>query len=330
MNFECAILLFHGVANFEKNSLDNPITNYNNKHISIERFEEYISYITENKNVISINDFVDIHFSRKEPISNSCVVTFDDGFKNNYVNAAPILEKYNCPAVFYISTSVVGSNKNFWVDQLEIAFSETNRKSFKLSNFLRIDYEDKKNIDKNFVNFYDHEFDLKYKNLRIYLLDELKKYLKQVDKIKRNLIIENVINYLLDGDSKELSRWDEYKTMSWDNIRSLSSNSLFEIGGHSSNHDILSKFSLTDLEEEIDQSINKIKLETGYFSGHYAYPEGQEEHYSQLVIETLKKKGVICCPSAIEGRSNFADDLFHLKRIMVDFHNENSISKLVN
>ena len=37
------------------------------------------------------------------------------------------------------------------------------------------------------------------------------------------------------------------------------------------------------------------------FSGHYAYPEGQKEHFNSETIEVLKKLGVRACPSAIQG-----------------------------
>ena len=52
------------------------------------------------------------------------VITFDDGFKNNFDIAANF-EKYETPATFYISTGNVTDRELFWVDLLEIAFDET-------------------------------------------------------------------------------------------------------------------------------------------------------------------------------------------------------------
>ena len=326
---QCSILLFHGVANYNSNPLSSPVTNYNNKHISSQKFEEYISYIKKYKNVISINDFISIHYSRKEFIPNSCVVTFDDGFENNFLNAAPILEKYNCPAVFYISTNIVGSSDFFWVDKLEIGFTNTKQKYMQLNEIFHLDKDQEANISKEFKTLYNKKFDLNYTNIRIYLLDQIKRFLKLVDRNTRNKIIKELLDFLIQGNFDKKDLWGEYNTMSWDQIRFLSQHKLFEIGGHSSSHDILSKHNLSNLEKDIRGSIDKIKMETGIFSGHYAYPEGQKEHYSDEVISTLKKLGVICCPSAIHGKTDFEDDLFHLKRIMVDFNNDNSISCLI-
>ena len=50
---------------------------------------------------------------------------------------------------------------------------------------------------------------------------------------------------------------------------------------------------------------------------HYAYPDGQAQHYNDEVIEKLKRVGIRCSPTAITGVNTLADDLFHLKRIMV-------------
>ncbi len=36
-------------------------------------------------------------------------LSFDDGFKNNLLNAIPILEKYNIPALFFIPTSIINA-----------------------------------------------------------------------------------------------------------------------------------------------------------------------------------------------------------------------------
>lgn len=44
-------------------------------------------------------------------------VTFDDGYYSNYL-ALPILEQFNVPATFYISSNHIRQNKSFWWDAL--------------------------------------------------------------------------------------------------------------------------------------------------------------------------------------------------------------------
>jgi len=69
--------------------------------------------------------------------------------------------------------------------------------------------------------------------------------------------------------------------------------------------------------DEIQISIKLLKENAGIAPKHYSYPEGQEIDYSDKVIKELKSRGVLCCPTAIDGMNNLSTDLFHLKRIMV-------------
>ena len=50
---------------------------------------------------------------------------------------------------------------------------------------------------------------------------------------------------------------------------------------------------------------------------HYSYPEGQKKDYTNYVINKLKSKKIICCPSAISGKNDIRTDFFNLKRDML-------------
>lgn len=49
----------------------------------------------------------------------SLVVTFDDGYADNLLEALPILEEFNIPATFFVTAGKVGSLDEFWWDELE-------------------------------------------------------------------------------------------------------------------------------------------------------------------------------------------------------------------
>ena len=47
--------------------------------------------------------------------------------------------------------------------------------------------------------------------------------------------------------------------MNWEQVRKLASNNLFEIGGHSLNHDILTRLSVSEMKKNIKQSITLLE-----------------------------------------------------------------------
>jgi len=47
------------------------------------------------------------------------VVTFDDGYADNLLEALPLLEEFNVPATFFVTTGKIGSHEEFWWDELE-------------------------------------------------------------------------------------------------------------------------------------------------------------------------------------------------------------------
>ena len=95
---------------------------------------------------------------------------------------------------------------------------------------------------------------------------------------------------------------------------------LMNIGGHSHTHAILSFLSPAALNNEINTSLRLLQDKAGVASTHYSYPEGLAHCYSDAVISELKKFGVQCCPTAIDGVNRPGIDPFHLNRIMVAKH----------
>ncbi|GAI97966.1 unnamed protein product, partial [marine sediment metagenome] len=105
--------------------------------------------------------------------------------------------------------------------------------------------------------------------------------------------------------------------MNWKQVRELDDTELFTIGGHTHRHRNLAFLSSKEIDNEISTSINLLKNHVKTETKHYSYPEGLGYCYSDLVIQKLKKYGIICSPTAIEGVNELKRDLFHLRRVMV-------------
>ena len=122
-NNEFIILLYHGVTNHRSIGIEN----YSRKHLPVEDFQHQMMWLKSNANIISMDDIVESYENHNSLPKNAVAITFDDGFKNNYTQAAPILDEHSIPATFYVSSGLMGQGEMFWVDMIEdcINYSET-------------------------------------------------------------------------------------------------------------------------------------------------------------------------------------------------------------
>ena len=288
------ILLYHGVTNKDQKG----IVNFSGKHINIKIFDNHMKFIKNNCNILSMNEVVEIYNNDKEWPENAVAVTFDDGFQNNYLYAADILDSYKVPATFYICAGMVNTNRMFWVDIIEDCINRTRNS----------------NLDIN-LNKQKH-FNLNNDKNKIDTINEIKKYCKSMDSKKKNNIINELIKNTNVSPSVESS--PDYKIMTWNELNELKNNSLFTIGGHTLNHEIMSAQNIEKMKMDVKATLSLLNYNLNQKTVHFSYPEGQIHHYNDTVISSLIDCGIICSPSAIDG-INFGEDLFNLKRIMPNF-----------
>lgn len=75
--------------------------------VTPEEFEKQLRYIKENFQVISLEEAVEHLQSDIEKLSGSIVITFDDGYSDNYHNAYPLLTMYNVPATIFLISDFI-------------------------------------------------------------------------------------------------------------------------------------------------------------------------------------------------------------------------------
>ena len=71
--------------------------------IGKNEFEAHIKYIKDKK-TFKMEELKSLNYHLPK---NSILVTFDDGYKNNYTNAFPILKKYNVKATIFLNTKYI-------------------------------------------------------------------------------------------------------------------------------------------------------------------------------------------------------------------------------
>lgn len=294
---DLTILLYHGVTKSENIG----IQNYNKKHILEHEFRLQMQYLKVNCTVLSMDEVLEIHKNGLDYPNNAVVVTFDDGFENNFSIAAPILIDCSIPATFYLSSGMINTDLMFWVDELECCFNETD------NTHISIEWGSEA-----------FQFSLENSDMKIRALEYVKSLCKNVPVIDKNNLLDMVKEATNIVPKNKNSA--NYKILSWNQVREMNNSPLFIFGGHTLYHDILSKQTNDSMELDIVTSIKLLEYNLGSTIRHYSYPEGQENHYGADTVASLKANGIYCSPSAICGTNNKTVDMFNLKRIMVGFY----------
>ena len=142
--------------------------------------------------------------------------------------------------------------------------------------------------------------------------------------LQLSTVIYNNEKYLNDIQSQTGWKNDievnNYKNLSVDDVRELHHPPMYEVGGHTVNHEILSYLDDETLGSEVSACIKTLEKITNKTIDLFSYPEGQRNHYDERVIECLKKNGINISPSAIDGFIGDEDE-FNYRRIMVGFLN---------
>lgn len=229
----------------------------------------------------------------------SVIITFDDGYADNYHTVLPILNDLRMPATFFISTGCVESGEVYWWDQLgsvlRLLSPHTSGLAslFDLFRFYGIDYEAKEiGSEKTYY--------------------KIAKYCKEMDRHSRDDFLRKLQE--ISGDSDKCV-YRECRPMTKSEVAELSKNDLVSIGAHTVNHVCLPALDYRGQSEEMLQS--KLTLESwiGKKVTLFAFPYGD---YNQDSIKLCKelgfKKAVTTSPGRVFSGGN---DVYTLPRIPV-------------
>ena len=77
-------------------------------------FRRQMAFLKESEtSVISIRDFLDFKAGKLKLKGRTILITFDDAFRDVFLNALPILKEFNFPAVIFINPSLLGKKAEF-------------------------------------------------------------------------------------------------------------------------------------------------------------------------------------------------------------------------
>ena len=87
--------------------------------VSTEEFGAQMAYLHRHYTPVSLRSLLasPLQSWGKPPV----VVTFDDGYANNFHHALPVLQQFSIPATIFLATSYLGTSRFFWWDRLRLS-----------------------------------------------------------------------------------------------------------------------------------------------------------------------------------------------------------------
>lgn len=268
-------------------------------YVLAETFHRQAAFLKDNFKIVSLKEMAE-RIKNGRNISRCCALTFDDGWKDNFYHAFPVLEKFSLPATIFLATGFVGTNRLFWPEELTYYLNraqETSLSDLPLLERLRGSGPCRDKIG-------DENLDCLIAELKTWTSGE-----------REDLLLELRNNVRADPPERQLMNWEE--------ARQMQESGLVSFGAHTSNHVILEHVSLQEAEKEILQNCREMKENLGAWPDLFAYPNG---NFTPGLKALLKQHGF---RAAVSTKKQWVDkncDLFEIPRIGIHQDVSNTIS----
>jgi peptidoglycan/xylan/chitin deacetylase (PgdA/CDA1 family) len=268
-------VMYHYIKDFSKKSKYSDI-----KGLEVKLFEEQIKSLKKRFEIISIEQFLTKDYDSK---IETCVLTFDDGYKEHYTLANEILNKYKLKGAFYVPVDVIEKKTLLDVNKVHILLSQKNENI--LLNRLKFHYNkinEKNNLDKIIESI---DSSSRYDNKETIIL---KKLLQTILPDKTRFKILNLLmsDFIEDSETDIANKWYINKS----EIKEMISNGM-HFGSHGKSHLRFSHLVRKDQENEITSSFKFLDkmYENKIYQKTICYPYGD---FNSDTLELLTKNNI--------------------------------------
>ena len=250
-------------------------------------FAEHVAYLRRRHHVLT-GDELRAAVRGQTPLpAHAALITFDDGFLNNYTQALPVLRDAGVTAVFFVCTDFLEYGAPMWFDRVDSAYRR----------------------------FDDAAFDEWTRTVNVppphRTRPAFRRWMKALPARERDAWVAR-----LDTDAPRPSDLDPRDTcaMTWQQAREMADAGM-TIGSHTVGHVILATAPPDDVRHEVTASRLAIEARLGCPCWCFAYPNGQPTDFRESDKRRLGEAGYECAFTQIPGFADPAYDPFALRRI---------------
>ncbi|OGR71446.1 MAG: hypothetical protein A2X40_02385 [Elusimicrobia bacterium GWC2_65_9] len=255
------VIMYHGVC---AERVDG-ILNSEKKHICAEDFERHLKMIKNHCQVIALSRYVE-SLRSGAPLPPYCaILTFDDGYENNYSVAFPLLKKHAVAATIYVVADFVERGEPLWMDRLAHAFATTRKKR----------WEDPVS-GASYRWETDAQKEAGYRRIKAAMKDlGPRDHAEAMERIMADL----------DGAGELPPLFAPLKP---GQLREMAASGLVEIGSHACRHLLMTTLTSAQARHEAEQSRDRISILTGRRIESFSYPNAA--HTPELMV-TVERAG---------------------------------------
>ncbi len=231
---------------------------------SSSAFEAQINWMKNCGKIVNLEKIVNFEQKNHEPWF---AITFDDGWKDTFDCAYPILKKHNVPAMVFLATDAVSTGNMPWPDEVYEKAGEAiirgrgdSVRAYFVEDFL---------LKPDDVTRRDYRE----------ILDAFIETLKLCDAQERSIRIRKYYERI-GAPILPISG----SMMSWDDARAMLSSGVISFGSHTKSHLILQGSDPVTISDELTESKKVIQQQLGVECDWFAYPNARWERQHERIL----------------------------------------------
>jgi peptidoglycan/xylan/chitin deacetylase (PgdA/CDA1 family) len=269
--------------------------------ISARAFTEQVEYLSAHYTLVPLSQLADCVRKREIP-PNLAAITIDDGYRDAYEIAYPILRKHCAPATVFVVTEFVEGTTWLWTDKTRYLMELAAPRALEIE-----------------IGGGKLRLELNGDASRELAARAVNAALKPLSEEARGATIERLA---LDLRVKPPERPPaEYGAINWRQAREMADAGV-EIGSHTLTHPILTHLGDDRLREELGRSRDRIQYALGRKVETFCYPNGD---YDPRALLEVARAGYQCAVTTEVGLNNERNDPLALRRI----HGEYDLARFV-
>jgi len=297
------VLLYHRVAEPDVDPWD--------LSVSPQNFSEQMEVLKSMGNCMTFTDFAE-SLSGATPAQRSIAVTFDDGYRDNLTAALPILESSGVPATVFVTSGMVGTERDFWWDALARVFLAKHPLpgvlSLQIAGVWHKWVALEEPADSGLLGrHWDRGFGSRSRKRAFYDIwsSLLAMPLNEIERV-----VEEVMKWA----GLDRAGCPEDRPLDVDELKQLAASTLIEIGAHTVAHAPLTKVSPERCAQEIAPSQAALHDTLGREVTSFSFPFGM---HNKSTMRSARDAGFDCSCTVVEDIVTPRTDPYRIPRIQV-------------